>query len=116
MLAQETRNGQAGSCEAKFRGNAANDSHSLLDDLRFNGISTKDHNLRGKRRMTPGLLPGPVQAFCLPNAPLILRWQKKVAPVHARPRGGHFSERPECFSKLCVPDVGARQATPNRIN
>jgi hypothetical protein len=96
MLAQETRNnnGQARPCEAKSRGNAANESLSLLGDLRWNGISTKDHNLRGKRRMTGANfresmackiqpqslnsyetyidgkpLPGPVQAFCLPNAP-----------------------------------------------
>jgi hypothetical protein len=38
MLAQETRNnnGQARPCEAKFRGNAANKSLSLLGDLRWN--------------------------------------------------------------------------------
>jgi hypothetical protein len=53
MLGQETRNnnGQARSCEAEFRANAANESRSLLGDLRFNGISMKD-NLRGKRRRT----------------------------------------------------------------
>jgi hypothetical protein len=32
---------------------AADESHSLLDDLRFSGVSTKDRNLREKRRRTP---------------------------------------------------------------
>jgi hypothetical protein len=52
MLAQEIRNNnrQARLCEAKFRGNPANESHSLLDDLQFNGISTKDQRLTRKEK------------------------------------------------------------------
>jgi hypothetical protein len=132
MLAQETRNnnGQARSCEAEFRANTANESRSLLGDLRFNGISMKDQQLTRKKKKDAanfresmagkiqpqslnsyeiyidGLrLPGPVEAFCLPMPLDILLWQhrnfsgsKKSRQWHSRPRGGHFSERLECFS------------------
>jgi hypothetical protein len=56
MFAHQTcnNNGQACAREAKFCGNATNESDSLLDDLRF---QRRINNLRGKKERRLSLRP-----------------------------------------------------------